>query len=91
MLLAVIPCDCLSVRDQMPATYEGELTLEKTPSYFVTKSVPSRLYNMSADVRLIVVVRDPVTRAVSDYTQVRENLIIPLRLHSHFTVTEVYE
>lgn len=56
-------------RRQMPATYEGELTVEKTPSYFVTKSVPSRLHNMSSDLRLIVVVRDPVTRAVSDYTQ----------------------
>jgi len=54
----------------MPATYERELTLEKTPSYFVTKSVPARLHNMSSDVRLIVVVRDPVTRAISDYTQV---------------------
>jgi len=57
-------------RRQMPATYKGELTLEKTPSYFVTKSVPSRLHNMSSDIRLIVVVRDPVTRAVSDYAQV---------------------
>ena len=54
----------------MPATYNSELTVEKTPSYFVTKSVPARLHNMSSDVRLIVVVRDPVTRAVSDYTQV---------------------
>jgi len=54
----------------MPTTLDGELTMEKTPSYFVTRSVPSRMYNMSADVRLVVVVRDPVTRAISDYTQV---------------------
>jgi len=54
----------------MPTTYEEQLTMEKTPSYFVTKSVPSRMHNMSSDLRLIVVVRDPVTRAVSDYTQV---------------------
>ena len=66
----------------MPATYEGELTVEKTPSYFVTKSVPARLLNMSADLRLVVVVRDPVTRAVSDYTQVcvyRGDLYLPRR------------
>ena len=31
--------------------------------------VPDRVYNMSRDVRLIVVVRDPVTRAISDYAQ----------------------
>jgi len=62
----------------MPATYEDELTVEKTPSYFVTKSVPARLRNISADLRLIVVVRDPVTRAVSDYTQACENLTLDL-------------
>ncbi len=53
----------------MPATIQGQLTLEKTPSYFVTKGVPARMYNMSHDLKLIVVVRDPVTRAISDYTQ----------------------
>ena len=55
----------------MPATLDGQLTVEKTPSYFVTKTVPRRVYCMSPDVRLIVVVRDPVTRALSDYTQAR--------------------
>lgn len=56
-------------RQQMPPTIDGQITIEKTPSYFVTKGVPQRVYNMSKDVLLIVVVRDPVTRAVSDYTQ----------------------
>ena len=61
---------CVCVRRQMPAMNGGEMTLEKTPSYFVTKSVPARVHNMSSDLRLIIVLRDPVTRAVSDYTQV---------------------
>jgi hypothetical protein len=56
-------------RQQMPSTIDGQITIEKTPSYFVTKGVPQRIYNMSKDILLIVVVRDPVTRAVSDYTQ----------------------
>ena len=55
----------------MPATLDGQLTVEKTPSYFVTKSVPQRVCAMSPDVKLILVVRDPVTRALSDYTQTR--------------------
>jgi len=55
----------------MPATLDGQLTIEKTPSYFVTKSVPQRIYSMSLRVKLVVVVRDPVTRALSDYTQAR--------------------
>ena len=53
----------------MPATLEGQLTIEKTPSYFVTKDVPARIYNMNSDTKLILVVRNPVTRAISDYTQ----------------------
>ena len=53
----------------MPATIEGQLTMEKTPSYFVTKGVPQRIYNMSRDIKLVLVIRDPVTRAISDYTQ----------------------
>ncbi|GAB6021422.1 hypothetical protein CHUAL_004031 [Chamberlinius hualienensis] len=56
-------------RRQMPPTLEGQLTMEKTPSYFVTKEVPRRVYNMSKDIKLLVVVRDPVTRAISDYAQ----------------------
>ncbi|KAG5854113.1 hypothetical protein ANANG_G00034100 [Anguilla anguilla] len=56
-------------RDLMPKTLEGQITMEKTPSYFVTKEAPARIYAMSRDTKLIVVVRDPVTRAVSDYTQ----------------------
>lgn len=53
----------------MPSTLDGQITMEKTPSYFITKEAPKRIRNMSKNVKLIIVVRDPVTRAVSDYTQ----------------------
>ncbi|ERE78459.1 heparan sulfate glucosamine 3-O-sulfotransferase 2-like protein [Cricetulus griseus] len=53
----------------MPRTLETQITLEKTPSYFVTQEAPRRIFNMSRDTKLIVVVRNPVTRAISDYTQ----------------------
>ncbi|XP_004594783.2 heparan sulfate glucosamine 3-O-sulfotransferase 3A1 isoform X1 [Ochotona princeps] len=56
-------------RDLMPRTLEGQITMEKTPSYFVTREAPARISAMSRDTKLIVVVRDPVTRAISDYTQ----------------------
>ncbi|KAE8578919.1 hypothetical protein XENTR_v10023827 [Xenopus tropicalis] len=56
-------------RNLMPRTFEGQITMEKTPSYFVTMEAPKRIYNMSSDTKLIVVVRNPVTRAISDYTQ----------------------
>ena len=53
----------------MPATLEGQVTMEKTPSYFVTREVPQRVHQMNPNTKLLVVVRDPVTRAISDYTQ----------------------
>uniref|UniRef100_F7B2R6 Sulfotransferase n=1 Tax=Ornithorhynchus anatinus TaxID=9258 RepID=F7B2R6_ORNAN len=56
-------------RNLMPRTLAGQVTMEKTPSYFVTQEAPRRIHDMSRDTKLIVVVRDPVTRAVSDYAQ----------------------
>lgn len=56
-------------RNLMPRTLDGQITMEKTPSYFVTKEAPGRVCTMNCQTKLIVVVRDPVTRAVSDYTQ----------------------
>ncbi|XP_068434968.1 heparan sulfate glucosamine 3-O-sulfotransferase 6-like [Clinocottus analis] len=56
-------------RNLMPRTLDGQITMEKTPSYFVTKEAPSRVCTMNCQAKLIVVVRNPVTRAVSDYTQ----------------------
>ncbi|KAJ8946307.1 hypothetical protein NQ318_004196, partial [Aromia moschata] len=56
-------------RTHMPATLEGQLTIEKTPSYFITKEAPRRVQLMNPSTKLLVVVRDPVTRAVSDYAQ----------------------
>ncbi|NXA38353.1 HS3S2 sulfotransferase, partial [Eudromia elegans] len=56
-------------RSLMPRTLDSQITVEKTPSYFVTKEAPRRIFNMSRETKLIVVVRNPVTRAISDYTQ----------------------
>ncbi len=53
----------------MPPTLAGQLTMEKTPGYFVDPRVPGRVFQMNKDARLILVVRDPVTRALSDYAQ----------------------
>lgn len=56
-------------RQQMPTSLPGQITIEKSPSYFITPKVPERVYRMSKSVKLIVIVRDPTRRAISDYTQ----------------------
>lgn len=57
-------------RSMMPKALDGQIVMEKTPRYFVTGETAARVHAMSKDVKLIVVVRDPVTRAISDYTQI---------------------
>lgn len=56
-------------REQMPKSLPEQITIEKSPSYFITSKVPERVYRMSETIKLIVIVRDPTTRAISDYTQ----------------------
>ena len=53
--------------NKMPKTKENEITLEKTPNYFVNSTTPKALYNLSRNVKLILIVRHPIIRAVSDY------------------------
>lgn len=65
-------------RQQMPPTLEGQITMEKSPSYFVSRDVPQRVYHMNPAIKLLLVVRDPVTRAISDYAQVvSKNITLP--------------
>ncbi|XP_066596803.1 heparan sulfate glucosamine 3-O-sulfotransferase 5 [Prorops nasuta] len=58
-------------RKKMPYSFRGQITIEKSPSYFVTPEVPERIRAMNASVKLLLIVREPVTRAISDYTQLK--------------------
>lgn len=60
-------------RKKMPYSFRGQITIEKSPSYFVTPEVPERVRAMNATIKLMVIVRDPVTRAISDYTQLKSH------------------
>lgn len=60
-------------RKQMPYSYVNQVTIEKTPAYFVTDSAPERIRAMNSSIRLILLVRDPVTRLISDYAQLNAN------------------
>lgn len=60
-------------RRHMPYTFPDQITVEKTPAYFVTKSVPERIRAMNDTIKLLLLVRDPVTRVISDYAQLYAN------------------
>ncbi|XP_030051533.1 heparan sulfate glucosamine 3-O-sulfotransferase 5 [Microcaecilia unicolor] len=59
-------------RRKMPFSYPHQITIEKSPAYFITEEVPERIYKMNSSVKLLIIVREPTTRAISDYTQVLE-------------------
>lgn len=59
-------------RQQMPLSLSSQITLEKTPNYLVDWDVPKRVYNFNESIKLILIVREPIARAVSDYVQLKE-------------------
>ncbi|XP_059477019.1 heparan sulfate glucosamine 3-O-sulfotransferase 5-like [Neocloeon triangulifer] len=54
-------------RKQMPAARPDQVILEKTPIYFPSLAAPERIYDSIPNVKLILIVRDPIVRLVSDY------------------------
>ena len=62
-------------RKKMPFTYPDQITMEKTPAYFSCDYVPERVYKMNSTVKLLLIVRDPIDRAMSDYLQIHENKV----------------
>lgn len=56
----------------MPFSFPHQITIEKSPAYFITEEVPERIFKMNSSIKLLVIVREPTIRAVSDYTQVLE-------------------
>lgn len=60
-------------RTKMPFSTPQQVTIEKSPAYFITEDVPQRIYQMNSSIKLIAILRDPTTRVISDYTQVYIN------------------
>ncbi|XP_011368491.1 heparan sulfate glucosamine 3-O-sulfotransferase 1 [Pteropus medius] len=58
---------------QMPVSAPHQLTVEKTPAYFTSPKVPERVHSMDPGIRLLLILRDPSERVLSDYTQVLYN------------------
>ena len=60
----------------MPFLYEDQITFEKSSSYFRSDEVPSRIYNYNQNIKLIVVICNPVSRAITQYADelTRENV-----------------
>ncbi|RCN50053.1 sulfotransferase domain protein [Ancylostoma caninum] len=53
----------------MPLTTDDQLTIEKSPAYFHSRFAAERIRALNPAMKIIIVVREPVMRAISDYTQ----------------------
>ncbi|KAM3912883.1 heparan sulfate glucosamine 3-O-sulfotransferase 1-like [Leptodactylus fuscus] len=65
-------------RSLMPYSFENQITIEKTPGYFTSLQAPERIHSMNSSIKLLLILRDPTERVISDYTQVYYN-----RLENH--------
>lgn len=71
-------------RDLMPYSYPHQITVEKTPGYFTSALAPGRIHAMNSSIKLLLILRDPTERVISDYTQVYFN-----RLENHKPVQAI--
>ena len=62
-------------RKRMPFSFPHQITMEKTPAYFTHPYVAQRISRMNSTVKMLLVLRDPVERAISDYLQIHLNKV----------------
>ncbi|XP_063414327.1 heparan sulfate glucosamine 3-O-sulfotransferase 1-like isoform X3 [Mytilus trossulus] len=56
----------------LPLSYGDQITIEKTPGYFHSDKSPERIFRMNSTIKLILLVRDPIERAMSDHLQLMD-------------------
>ena len=55
-------------QSQMPCSYSNQITIIKNAWYFSNSYIPERIKNFNESIKLILLVREPVDRAVSQFT-----------------------
>ena len=58
-------------RKQMPVSYSDQIIIEKTPDYFHHEHIPELVFKMNPNTKLLVIVRNPVVRAISEFTKIK--------------------
>ena len=56
-------------RDQFPPRLESEIGIEKTPAYVSDDPSTERIHRMNSSLRIIVIICEPVQKAISQYSQ----------------------
>ncbi|XP_072042126.1 heparan sulfate glucosamine 3-O-sulfotransferase 1-like [Amphiura filiformis] len=61
-------------KENMPYSTETQVTIEKTPGYFVGHAIPERINSFLPDTKIIIIMRDPVKRAISDFVHMTSKI-----------------
>ncbi|XP_070534977.1 heparan sulfate glucosamine 3-O-sulfotransferase 1-like [Ptychodera flava] len=61
-------------RRQMPLSLPNQITIEKTPGYCDSDVTPERVRALNPDMKILVIVREPTTRAISQYVHILTNM-----------------
>jgi hypothetical protein len=69
---------------QMPQSHPTDIVIEKTPAYFVSPLAPQRVHMFNPHIRLVLIIREPVERTISDYSQVHDNKLSRNKTHAAF-------
>ena len=55
-------------KERMPCSFSNQITVMKRAGYFDNSLVPERIYKFNESIKLILIVREPISRTYSDYT-----------------------
>jgi hypothetical protein len=74
----------------MPISNEHQITIEKSPDYFENENVPKLIYKWNPKIKLILIIRNPIVRAISSFAQLLEKGTIE-HDPNNFDLTEIFE
>ena len=60
---------------KMPAAPPDGVILERSPGYFYDELTPRRIRAMNSSIKIILIVRDPIQRLLSEYAQFKANRV----------------
>lgn len=63
----------------MPFTYDHQITFEKSPSYFQFEKAPKRIFDYNKNVKLCLIIRNPIIRVISHFTHDLDKVGINIR------------
>lgn len=61
------------LKSKMPCSYSNQITIMKNAAYFHSRVVPGRIRKFNESIKLILLVREPVSRTISHYMFFKKN------------------